>query len=144
MYIYIYIYLSRSLSLSITPYWFQTIFFIVFVIINASSNIAKSILFVSNVIRGWHQSQTLITCFYMSRENLPLNVNIYSLLTASCHVCKIGRVFLRIDTAIASRQISKRGSTSATRNSALNTPYTPLPYIFWTVWSLDMRIHQVP
>ena len=38
-------------------------------------------------------------------------------------------------TAIASWQISKRRSTSAARNSALNTPYPPLPYIFWTLWT---------
>ena len=30
---------------------------------------------------------------------------------------------------------SKWGSTSAARNSALKTPYPPLPYIFWTVWT---------
>ena len=35
---------------------------------------------------------------------------------------KIGGVSLILDTAIASRQISKPGSTSAARNSALNTP----------------------
>ena len=44
---------------------------------------------------------------------------------------KIGVVSLN-DTAIQSRQISKRGSTSAARNLALKTP---LPYIFWTVWT---------
>ena len=50
---------------------------------------------------------------------------------------KIDGVTLIRHTAIASRQILKRGSTSATRNSALNfklkTPYPPLPNIFWTL-----------
>ena len=41
-------------------------------------------------------------------------------------------------TAIASRQISKRGSTSAARNSALTTLYT-LCHSY-----SDLRIHQVP
>ena len=38
-------------------------------------------------------------------------------------------------TEFASRKISKRGSTSAACNLALKTPYPPLPYIFWTVWT---------
>ena len=37
------------------------------------------------------------------------------------------KVFIFHNTEFASRQISKRGSTSATRNSALKTPYPPLP-----------------
>ena len=39
---------------------------------------------------------------------------------------KFGRVSLIRNTAIAWRQISKRGSISAARNSALDTPYPPL------------------
>ena len=46
--------------------------------------------------------------------------------------------------AIASRQISKRGSPWAARNSALNTPYPPLPYIIWTLWTWGFnRYHQM-
>ena len=48
---------------------------------------------------------------------------------------KIGRVTLIRNTEIVSRQISKRGSTSAPHNSALKTPYPPLPYIIWTAWT---------
>ena len=48
---------------------------------------------------------------------------------------KIGGVTLILDTATASRQISKWGSTSAARNSALKPPYPPLPCIVWTVWT---------
>ena len=38
-------------------------------------------------------------------------------------------------TEFASPKISKRGLTSAGRNSALKTPYPPLPNIFWTLWT---------
>ena len=50
---------------------------------------------------------------------------------------KIGGVTLIGNTEFASRQISKRGSTLAARNSVLKSPYPypPLPYIFWTVWT---------
>ena len=48
---------------------------------------------------------------------------------------KIGGVSLFRNTANGSQQILKRGSTSAGHNSALNTPYPPLAYIFWTPWT---------
>ena len=43
---------------------------------------------------------------------------------------------------------SKRGSTSAGRNSALKTPYPPLPYIFWKLWTCSFTwyhpIYDIP
>ena len=45
------------------------------------------------------------------------------LIQFSSDRAKIEVVSLKIDTAFQSRQISKRGSTSAAGNSALNIPY---------------------
>ena len=56
---------------------------------------------------------------------------------------KTKKVLVFFDTAIASRQILKWGSTSAGRNSTLKTPYPPLPYIFWTVWTGGVTRYQL-
>ena len=39
--------------------------------------------------------------------------------------------------------MSKRGSTWAARNSALKTPYPPLPYIIWTLWTWGFTRYHV-
>ena len=49
------------------------------------------------------------------------------------HRTKNKEVLIFRYTEFALQQISKGWSNSATRNSALKTPYPPLPYIFWTV-----------
>ena len=49
------------------------------------------------------------------------------------------KVVIFCDTAYKSRQISKRGSTSAALNSALKTPFA-----LHNLNRLDIRIHQVP
>ena len=42
----------------------------------------------------------------------------------------------------------KQGLTSAGRNSALKTPYPPLPYIFWKLWTCSFTwnhpIYDIP
>ena len=53
-------------------------------------------------------------------------------VTKNQHFVLFGPIALK---RFASRQTLKQGSTSAARNSALNTPYPPLPYIFWTAWT---------
>lgn len=55
---------------------------------------------------------------------------------------KIGGVTFFLDTTIAARTILKRRSTLAAPNSALNTLYPPLQYIFWTFWTWELvRYH---
>ena len=48
------------------------------------------------------------------------------------------------NTTFASWQNSKIGSTLAALNSALKTPYSPLPYIFWILWTWGItRYHLI-
>ena len=86
-------------------------------------------------IFSWPSKHVLALCPKQIEHGVPISESMFDSFPSDRK--KFDGLTLIRHTAIASRQILKRGSTSATRNSALNfklkTPYPPLPNIFWTL-----------